>query len=203
MRHIFPDRTIVDAVIFLGDRLVSVDSKFPLENFRRAREAPEEADRKKARRDFAGDVKRHVEAIREKYIRPFDGTSDFALLYVPAEAVYCEIASDDEAGSLADFATERRVIPVSPRLLYTYLATVAMGLRGMELQKSARAILDRLSELEKEWGRVEVPFQTLGNHIRNTQSKYEETSRALERFSGRLEGIARSPTITRGSRWKK
>jgi DNA recombination protein RmuC len=191
MRHVFPDRTIVDAVIFMGERLVPVDSKFPLENFRRSREAPEEADRKKARREFAGDVKRHVEAIREKYIRPFDGTFDFALMYVPAEAVYCEIASDDDGASLADFAAERRVIPVSPRLLYTYLATVAMGLRGMELQKSARAILDRLSELEKEWGRVEAPFQTLGGHIRNAQSKYEETSRALERFGGRLEGIAR------------
>jgi DNA recombination protein RmuC len=192
MRHVFPDRTIVDAVIFMGERLVPVDSKFPLENFRRSREAPEETDRKKARREFAGDVKRHVEAIREKYIRPFDGTFDFALMYVPAEAVYCEIASDDDDGaSLADFAAERRVIPVSPRLLYTYLATVAMGLRGMELQKSARAILDRLSELEKEWGRVEAPFQTLGGHIRNAQSKYEETSRALERFGGRLEGIAR------------
>ena len=191
MRHVFPDRTIVDAVIFMGERLVPVDSKFPLENFRRSREAPEEAERKKARREFAGDVKRHVEAIREKYIRPFDGTFDFALMYVPAEAVYCEIASDDDGTSLADFAAERRVIPVSPRLLYTYLATVAMGLRGMELQKSARAILDRLSELEKEWGRVEAPFQTLGSHIRNAQSKYEETSRALERFGGRLEGIAR------------
>lgn len=191
MRHVFPDRTIVDAVIFLGERLVPVDSKFPLENFRRAREAPEEADRKKARREFAGDVKRHVEAIRSKYIRPYDGTFDFALMYVPAEAVYCEIASDDEGVSLADYAAERRVIPVSPRLLYTYLATVAMGLRGMELQKSARAILERLSELEKEWGRVEVPFQTLGGHIRNAQSKYDETSRALERFGGRLTGIAR------------
>ena len=191
MRHVFPDRTIVDAAIFLGERIVPVDSKFPLENFRRSREAPEEADRKKAKREFGGDVKRHVEAIREKYIRPFDGTFDFALMYVPAEAVYCEIASDDDGGSLANYATERRVIPVSPRLLYTYLATVAMGLRGMELQKSARAILDRLTELEREWTRVEVPFQTLGNHIRNAQSKYEETSRALERFGGRLDGIAR------------
>lgn len=152
MRHVFPDRTIVDAAIFLGDRIVPVDSKFPLENFRRAREAPEEADRKKARREFAGDVKRHVDAIRGKYIRPFDGTFDFALMYVPAEAVYCEIASDEEGTSLADYATERRVIPVSPRLLYTYLATVAMGLRGMELQKGAQDILERLSELEKEWG---------------------------------------------------
>jgi DNA recombination protein RmuC len=191
MRHVFPDRTIVDAVIYLGERLVPVDSKFPLENFRRAREAPDEPDRKRARREFSGDVRRHVDSIREKYIRPFDGTFDFALMYVPAEAVYCEIASDDDGASLADYATERRVIPVSPRLLYTYLATVAMGLRGMELQKSARDILDRLSELEKEWGRVEAPFQTLGSHIRNAQSKYEETSRALERFGGRLSGIAR------------
>ncbi len=137
--------------------------------------------------------KRHVEAIREKYIRPFDGTFDFALMYVPAEAVYCEIASDDDGGSLADYATERRVIPVSPRLLYTYLATVAMGLRGMELQKSAQQHPGAAVRARDGSGtRVEVPFQTLGTHIRNAQKQVRgDVPGALERFGGRLDGIAR------------
>ncbi len=191
MRHAFSDGTVVDAVIHVGNRLVPVDSKFPLENFRRAREAAEEGERRRAKRDFAGDVRRHVEAIRTKYIRPFDGTYDFALMYVPAEAVYCDIVSDDEEGpSLAEFAGERHVILVSPSLLYVYLATVSIGLRGMELEKSAHEVLARIAELEKQWEKVEVPFQVLGTHLRNSQAKYEDAARALARFGERLDSIA-------------
>ena len=192
MRHAFSDGTVVDAVVHVGGRLVPIDSKFPLENFRRAREASDEAERRRARRDFAGDVRRHVEAIRTKYVRPFDGTFDFALMYVPAEAVYCEIVSDEEAPSLSEYAAERRVILVSPSLLYVYLATVAIGLRGMELEKSAHEILGRLAELEKQWEKVEAPFEILGTHLRNSQTKYEETERALGRFGERLAALAES-----------
>lgn len=189
LRHAFSDGTIVDAVVHVGERLVPVDSKFPLENFRRARETSDETERRRARRDFAGDVRRHVEAIRKKYIRPFDGTFDFALMYVPSEAVYCEIVSDEDAPSLSEYAAERRVILVSPSLLYVYLATVSIGLRGLELEKSAHEILGRLAELEKQWEKVEAPFETLGAHLRNSQSKYEETGRALEKFGARLGSL--------------
>lgn len=190
MRHAFSDGTVVDAAVRVGPRIVPIDSKFPLENFRKGREAADEAERRRARRDFAGDVRKHVEAIRKKYIRPFDGTFDFALMYVPAEAVYCEIVSDEDAPSLTDFAAERRVVLVSPSLLYVYLATVAIGLRGMELEKSAHEVLGRLAELEKQWEKVEGPFEILGTHLRNSHAKYEETARALDRFGERLSTIA-------------
>lgn len=191
MQYRFGD-AIVDAAIFLGERIVPVDSKFPLENFRRAREGAEEPERRRAQRDFGADVRRHVEAIRTRYIRPEAGTTDFALMYVPAEAVYSEIASETVAGdapSLADYAVERRVIPVSPRLLYAYLATVAMGLKGLELQQSAREIGEKLGELGRLWDRVEEPFGKLGAHLQNTQKQYELATRALDRFAARLEGI--------------
>ena len=190
MRHAFSDGTVVDAAVRVGARIVPIDSKFPLENFRKGREAADEAERRRARRDFAGDVRRHVEAIRRKYIRPFDGTFDFALMYVPAEAVYCEIVSDEDAPSLTEFAAERRVVLVSPSLLYVYLATVAIGLRGMELEKSAHEVLGRLAELEKQWEKVEGPFEILGTHLRNSHAKYEETARALDRFGERLSTLA-------------
>ena len=86
MQYGFSD-AVVDAAIFVGDRIVAVDSKFPLENFRRSREAAEEPERKRALRDFGADVRRHVDSIAGKYIRPEAGTCDFALMYVPAEAV--------------------------------------------------------------------------------------------------------------------
>jgi DNA recombination protein RmuC len=191
MQYGFGD-SVVDAAIFLGERIVPVDSKFPLENFRRARESAEESDRRRAQREFGADVRRHVEAIRARYIRPEAGTTDFALMYVPAEAVYSEIASETVGGdgpSLADYAVERRVIPVSPRLLYAYLATVSMGLKGLELQQSAREIGEKLAELGRLWDRVEEPFGKLGAHLQNTQKQYELATRALDRFAARLEGI--------------
>ncbi len=191
MQYRFAD-AVVDAAIFVGERVVAVDSKFPLENFRRSREAPDEADRRRALREFGSDVRRHVESIRAKYIRPEAGTCDFALMYVPAEAVYSEIAGEGEESSLADYAVERRVIPVSPRLFYAYLATVAMGLRGLELQQGAREIGEKLGELERLWGKVEEPFAKLGAHLSNTQKQYGEASRALDRFAVRLESIGES-----------
>lgn len=189
MQHSFGD-AVVDAAIFVGERIVPVDSKFPLENFRRAREAPEEAERRRAAREFASDFRGHVEAIRSRYIRPEAGTVDFALMYVPAEAVYAEIAGDGEESSLADYALERRVIPVSPRLLFAYLSTVAMGLKGLELQQSARQIGEKLAELARLWDRVEEPFAKLGAHLANTQKQYEQASRAIDRFGVRLEGVS-------------
>ncbi len=191
MQYRFPDNVVVDAAIFVGERIVPVDSKFPLENFRRSREAPDEADRRRAQRDFASDVKKHVDAIRTRYIRPESGTLDFALMYVPAEAIYCEIVGEEEQGAaLADYALERRVVPVSPRLLYAYLSTVSMGMRGLELQRSAQEIQERLSDLGRLWEKVEDPFGKVRVHLSNTQKQYDEAAKALGRFGEKLSGIA-------------
>ena len=189
MQYRFGDG-VVDAAIFFGDRLVAVDSKFPLDNYRRSREAADENERRRAAREFASDVRRHVDSIRAKYVRPDAGTCDFALMYVPAEAVYAEIASDESGGSLADYAVERRVIPVSPRLLYAYLSTVAMGLRGLELQQSAQEVGERLADLARHWEKAAEPFEKLGTHLTHTQRQYEQTARALERFESRLSSVA-------------
>jgi len=188
MQYRFGD-AIVDAAIFIGERVVPVDSKFPLENYRRLRESKDEAEKRRAQRDFGADVRRHVDAIHDKYIRPEAGTCDFALMYVPAEAVYAEIAGEGEDSALADYAVERRVIPVSPRLLYAYLSTVALGLRGMELQQSAQEVQEKLAELARLWGRVEEPFLKIGVHLSNTEKQYAESRRALEKFAARLEGV--------------
>ena len=192
MQYRFPDGVQVDAAIFVGDRLVPVDSKFPLENYRRSRDAADETERRRAQRDFASDVRRHVDAIRARYVRPDSGTYDFALMYVPAESVYCEIAGVGEESALADYALERRVVPVSPRLLYAYLATVAMGLKGLELQQSALDVQAKLADLSRRWEKVEIPFSKLGTHLLNTQKQYDETNRAIGGFSSRLTGIAES-----------
>ena len=189
-QHPLGGGVVVDAVVFVQDRLVPIDSKFPLENYRRAREVEDEGEKKRARQQFARDVKKHVEAIAEKYIRPAAGTCDFALMYVPAEAVYAEIAADGEEAALADYAASRRVIPVSPRLLFAYLSTVALGLRGIALQENAKEVHQNLADLSRLWDRVGGPLEKLGGHLANASKQYEETSRAFERFTLRLETIS-------------
>ncbi len=189
MQHPLGDGVLVDAVVFLQDRVVPIDSKFPLENFRRAREVEDEGEKKRARQQFARDVRKHVDGIAEKYIRPASGTCDFALMYVPAEAVYAEIVADGEETALADYAAGRRVIPVSPRLLFAYLSTVALGLRGVELQENAREVHQNLADLVRLIERVGSPLEKLGSHLTNAHKQYDETSRAFERFAARLETI--------------
>jgi DNA recombination protein RmuC len=189
-QHPLGDGVVVDAVVFVQDRMVPIDSKFPLENYRRAREVEDEGEKKRARAQFGRDVRKHVDAIAEKYIRPANGTCDFALMYVPAEAVYSEIAADGEDAALADYAAAKRVIPVSPRLLYAYLSTVALGLRGIALQENAKEVHQNLADLSRLWDRVGGPLEKLGSHLSNAQKQYDETSKAFERFTARLETIA-------------
>jgi DNA recombination protein RmuC len=190
LQHPLGDGVVVDAVVFVQDRMVPVDSKFPLENYRRAREAEDEGEQRRARSQFSRDVRRHVDSIAEKYVRPSSGTCDFALMYVPAEAVYAEIVADGESGNLADYAATKRVIPVSPRLLYAYLSTVALGLRGIALQENAREVHQNLAELSRLWDRVGAPLEKLGAHLGNASRQFEETSRAFDRFTTRLDAVA-------------
>ena len=193
LQHRFRDGVQVDAVVYIAaDRCLPVDSKFPLENYRRSRDAAEEMDRRRSQRAFHADVRRHVDTIHAKYVRPEEGTTDFAVMYVPAEAVYCEIVGATGEAALVDYAVEHRVFPVSPMLLYAYLATVRMGIKGLELQESAHEIQARLADLGRHWDRLEEPFGKLGTHLSNAQKQYEESTKAFERFAGRLSGIAES-----------
>jgi DNA recombination protein RmuC len=189
MQHRFADGVSVDAVIRIKDRWVPVDSKFPLENFRKARELEDEGERRRARAAFCSDVKKHAESIRKKYVRPAEGTCDYAFMYVPAEAVYAEMVADGEEKALADSCIEIQVFPVSPRLFYAFLSTVAMVLSGEELQKNVREVSERLGELERLWDRAEEPFLKVRGHLHNAQKQYEEAATALNRFGARLSGI--------------
>ena len=185
----FLDGSTVDVVVRINDRYVPVDSKFPLDNYRRAHEGETEDERRRARAAFASDVRKHADSISRKYIRPEEGTCDYAFMYVPAEAVYGELVADGEEKALADYCIERRVFPVSPRLFYAFLSTVAMVLRGGELQRNAREIHERVLELERLWDRAGEPFKKLGVHLGNAQKQYEDAQRALGRFGERLSGV--------------
>ncbi len=190
LQYKFRSGEAVDAVIHLGQGLVPVDSKFPLENFRRIVEAQNDTDRKAARKKFISDVKKHVDAIATKYILPDEGTFDFALMYIPAENVYYEtIIKDEVAGeetTISSYALERRVVPVSPNSFYAYLQAIVLGLRGMRIEKSAQEIIRQLARLKGDFGRFQEEFDILGKHITNVKNKYDDSARRLGTLGEKL-----------------
>ncbi|HET7451561.1 MAG TPA: DNA recombination protein RmuC [Thermoanaerobaculia bacterium] len=189
MQKRFAGGEAVDAAIRVGARWVVVDSKFPLENYRRSIEVENEAEKRNARAQFFRDVRRHVETIASKYIRPGEDTLDFALMYVPAEAVYAEIVSEAGERGVLELAIAKKVIPVSPLLFYVYLYTVAIGLKGMEIEQRAQEIVRELGELKRGVSRIEDPLGKLGGHLENARKQFETTSRELARFAGELRDV--------------
>lgn len=193
MQHGFRGGETVDAAIVLKAGLVPVDAKFPLENFRLVVAATDDESRKAARKTFLRDVKIHVDAIAQKYIRPDEGTFDFALMYIPAENVYYETIIKDTDGtadfSLFNYALSKRVIPVSPNSFYAYLQTILLGLKGMKVEESARDMLNALAALRKDFERFEEPFKLIGKHLENSLKQFAETDKRLGKLTGRMELI--------------
>ena len=163
LQHQFKSGSIVDAAIhFPTQKMLCVDSKFPLESFRRYLNAVGENEKKSARKQFAGDVKKHVDSIAAKYILPDEGTFNFALMYIPAENVYYEtIIKDEDFGedkSISTYALTRQVIPVSPNSFYAYLQATLLGLRGLEVEQSAMEIIENLSRLRGDFEKFAENF---------------------------------------------
>jgi DNA recombination protein RmuC len=192
-QHTFRSGARVDAVLVLGGSLVPVDSKFPLEAFARMATVEGEAARALHRRAFVRDARRHVEAIAEKYIRPDEGTFDFALCYLPSEAVYYEFLREDPAGeSPFRQALERRVFPVSPATFYAYLLSVGVGLRGLRVEANARRVLDALAALQGDLERFQSDFEVVGKHLGNARTRWEEAARRLDRLGDRIAEVSDS-----------
>ncbi len=189
----FADGQTVDAVIRLRDHLVPVDAKFPLESFQRLLAAEDETSRKAARREFERSVRGRIDEIAEKYIRPGEGTFEFALMFIPAENVYYEVIvrgqEPGDAASLLGYAASRRVVPVSPNSFYAYLSTIVTGLKGMQVEARAREILDQLGHLQRDFARFAEAFRVVGKHLGSARGKFEEAERLSARFSDRLAGV--------------
>ncbi|MCB4756781.1 MAG: DNA recombination protein RmuC [Elusimicrobia bacterium] len=189
LQHTFKTGETVDAIVRLG-RLVPVDAKFPLENFKRLVQSQDPQERTVARRKFVFDVRRHIDAIASKYILPDEGTYDFALMYIPAENVYYEtIIKDDNTSdddSLMTYAFSKRVVPVSPNSFYAYLHTISLGLRGLQIEENAKIIMDQLGRLQTDFVRFKDDFSLLGKHLSNSRTKYEDAERRLDRFEDKL-----------------
>lgn len=191
VQHRFRSGTIVDAVVKAGGRLICIDSKFPLANYQRICEGGDDVGRAEAERAFAADVERHIRDISSRYIVPDEGTLDFAVMYVPAEGVYGEVLRlSHKKKPLFETAMDARIVPMSPLTMYGYLQTILFGLKCLQIEKSAEAILGFCGQLQQDVARFSEEYETLGKHLGNAKSKYEQGTHRLDRFRDRLDRVA-------------
>jgi DNA recombination protein RmuC len=197
IQYSFKNGQTVDAIINTAGGKVPVDSKFPLENFRKMLDAKTDQEKKTAARLFKVDVKKHIDSIAEKYILPDEGTFDFALMYIPAENIYYETiireeAFDDEDG-LYSYATKRRVVPVSPNSFYAHLRVIALGLKGLQIERSAKEIFQNLELLSTELRKFNDVFETLGTQLNNAKNNYDKADKQLSNLTEKFKTVQSIP----------
>jgi len=194
----FTTGEMADAVIFLRDKLLPIDSKFPLDAFRRMSEqssgqpspqAPQSSD--EARRAFATAVKGHSDSIAKKYILPNEGTLGIALMFLPSENVYYELlmTADAKGQPLDEYCRSKNVIAVSPNTLYAHLQVILMGLQGMQIEENAKRLQASLAGMQKQMDNFALIFIRVGTHLRNAQVSYGESEKRLDKAQDMLAGM--------------
>jgi DNA recombination protein RmuC len=126
--------------------------------------AENESEKKTFEKDFTRDVKTHIDAISKKYILTEEGTIDYALMYIPSEAVYYEVVNSQD---LFDYSGEKRVLPVSPTTFYAYIKAILMSFEGQKIEAQAKQILASLRAIQKDYSKVDDNLNILQKHLTN------------------------------------
>lgn len=183
----FKDGSIVDAVIKLPDGIVPVDSKFSLENYNKILSEKEPQQKKELERKFKEDLKNRIMET-SKYIKPKEGTMDFAFMFIPSEGIYYDLLISkigvvDSKNFLEYAFRDKKVIIVSPTTLHAYLQTVMQGLKSLKIEKQAMEIGKRVENLQRHIIKYSTYHQKLGNSISTVVNHYNETSKSLKQVS--------------------
>ena len=196
LQYQFKNGKIVDCLVQMPDYSVPIDAKFPLPGFEAMIKADRDEEKAKLRRQFQADVTRHIDKIAANYINPDEGTLDFALMYIPAENVYYEtiIKYESDKTDILRYALDKKVIPVSPNLLYAYLMTIVMGLHGLQIEKQAAQIRQNLGKLAGSFAAFSENWEILGKHLRNARGQYDEAQTKLNKFTIQLDQIQSNDT---------
>jgi DNA recombination protein RmuC len=201
LQYKFKDGEIVDAVVFLDKgRMLPVDSKFSLENYNRLIEAKDKAQRETLVKLFKADLKNRIDETA-KYIRPREGTMDYAFMFIPSEAIYYELLANKvgttgtSARDLIEYAfRDKNVIIVSPTTFMAYLQTVLQGLRSLQIEEQAKDIQQRVGELGRHLTTYETYMQKLGNSLGTTVNHYNAAHKELGKIDKDIIKIADTST---------
>jgi len=202
MQYAFSDGEIVDAVVFVKEKIIPIDSKFSLENYNKLVEERNETEKARLEKLFVTDLKKRIEET-SKYIRPQEGTMDFAFMFIPHEAIYYDLivnkigALKEETENLIQRAAQKyKVIIVSPTSFLAYLQTVMQGLKALQIEETAKDIIKRVEELGKHLKAYEEYHGKLGNALGTTVNHFNKASAELKkvdkdvmRITGETPGI--------------
>ncbi|MBI4094578.1 MAG: DNA recombination protein RmuC [Candidatus Liptonbacteria bacterium] len=185
MQYEFRDGMIVDAVVFVKDRIIPIDSKFSLENYNRLLEAEHPQERARLEELFKADLKNRIDET-SKYIKPEENTMEFAFMFIPSEAIYYDLlvnkigAVKANTRDMVEYAIkDKKVIIVSPTSFLAYLQTVLQGLKALQIEESAKEIRQRVEELGRHLASYESFMEKLGTHLGTTVNTYNRAYKEL------------------------
>ncbi|MBI4080892.1 MAG: DNA recombination protein RmuC [Candidatus Levybacteria bacterium] len=181
LQYQFKSGERVDAAIKTDAGILPIDSKFPMESFQRMMAA--DGQKELLKKEFSRDVKKHVDSIAKKYILPDEGTMDFALMYVPSESVYYELACMND---VLDYARRQRVYLVSPTTLYAHLQTILLSFEGKKIETRSREVFKLLRALQVDYEKVNDNMQTLGKHLTNATAQYSNVTSGFVQLGNKL-----------------
>jgi len=207
MQFSFPDGTIVDAAVFVKDKIIPIDSKFSLENYNRISETSDKTEKDRLEKVFVNDLKNRITET-SKYIQPENGTMEFAFMFIPHEAIYYDLlvnkigalVGEDTENLIQRAASKYKVIIVSPTSFLAYLQTVLQGLKAMQIEEGAKDIIKRVGELgthlqkyEEYHKKMGAALETTVNHFNKSNHEFRKVDKDVMRITGealQIESLA-------------
>lgn len=186
----FSSGETVEFVLKLPNKkLLPIDAKFFSENFEKMLEAKNEEEKKLFQKKFIQDVKLNIDKISSKYILPSENTVDYALMYIPAEAIFHHIMFNLREENIGEYARKKKVILTSPNTIYLTLRTIQHWFKDTQISRRTQEILKRLNRIQFDAQKLMESFKKLGNHLRNASLAYESSEKRLSLFTDRVEKL--------------
>lgn len=187
LQYQFSEGQMVDAVVKTNQGIIPIDSKFPMENFRKMAKEENSRAKESFQKEFFRDIKKHIDDIAKKYILPQEGTVDFALMYLPSEPIYYEITLNQP--EIIDYSHQKKVYFVSPNSFYYFLKIVMMGLEGAKIEEGAKKILVGMKAVQQEAIKFDGELGTLISHIDHAKTASDRTRNRFGRLAEKIERL--------------
>jgi DNA recombination protein RmuC len=184
LQYHFKTGSIVDAILITSQGLISIDSKFPIDSFKKIAKAANKNEIAAIKKDFERDVKKHIDDIARKYILTEEKTLDYALMYIPSESIYYELISSE---TIFDYAGQNRVLPVSPMSFYAYIKAILISFEGEKIETKAKEILSILQAIKKDYQKTDEALSVLNRHVTNAYNQTSQVSKTFSSLGQKLE----------------